>query len=415
MGEKAYGLLDSLVEVSWIVWNRKCPSLRYRVSTSLLRKARDVYRKRLHRLPSPCLEYDLLLKRGYMKEKHWIYAIFMAVAESLPLLYQKCSRKEILNSVLAKASLGASSKLLDNLNDEIHTVEEAYSSLKNYLSALQTGEFKKKRSTPVERAESSACEMASWIYHYLDCNVPAFNLYVNDCTKLVEGQIMSLKHKEKRWPSLAEYIESIAEKSIGDVWIDCDLCQFDLLDEQLVTLKKANEYIFKSSLVYDDVQDIYEDIRTRSVNSAVILGFERGAITVDDLAEMELSEVVFLLKESGVLRDTIHLADALFLKGVDSLMQVDDSRIDMKALVRSFRFVRLFNLRKLLMRNKDFWTLKQFLASFSDFENLRGQIPLQMFQLVSHEFHGTDGDHAGLGAGMNSAGIRGFPSGPLTL
>lgn len=393
MGEKAYGLLDNLVEVFWTAWNSTCPSLRYGVSTSLLGEAKGVYRSKLHNLPSECLEYDLLLKKGYMKEKHWVYAIFMAVAESLPLLYKECTQEEILQSVLAKASLGASSKLLDNLNDEIHTVEEAYNSLENYLSALRTGEFEKKCSSPVERAESSACEMASWIYQYSDCNVPAFNLYLDDCTKLVEGQILSLKHKEKKWPSLTEYIESIAEKSIGDVWIDCDLCQFDLLDEQLITLKKANEYIFKSSLVYDDVQDIYEDICTRSVNSAVLLGCERGTITLDDLAEMELSDIVSLLEESGILKDVIHLADALFLKGVDLLMQVDDPRIDMKALIRSFRFVRLFNLRKLLMRNKDFWTLKQFLASFSDFKYVRGQIPLQIFQLVNHEFQGMDNKH----------------------
>lgn len=336
-------------------------------------------------MPPDCMEYSLLLENQYMKEKHLIYAILMAAAESLPLLYRECTREVILKSILAKTSLGASSKLLDNLNDEIHTFEEALNSLENYLSALNTGEFEKKCNTPVERAESSACEMASWIYSSLNDEVPAFHLYIQDCTNLVTGQIRSLEHRKKRWPSLSAYVESITEKSIGDVWIDIDLCQFDVLDNSLMKLKKANEYIFKSSLVYDDVQDIFEDIRTHSVNSAVILGIEGNVITPDDLQEMESFNIVSLLRESDILRETVYLADALFLKGVDILMQVKNSCIDMKGLLKSFKLVRLFNLRKLLMMNKDFWTLKQFLASFSDFECLRRQVPIQ-FSLVTDGF-----------------------------
>jgi hypothetical protein len=373
---------NMLVETLWMMWNTTCASLRFVPASSLIEEANRVYRTRLRSLPLDCMEYDLLLKNRYMKEKHWIYAIFMAAAESLPFLYQKCTRKEILRCILAKASLGASSKLLDNLNDEIHTVEEAYNSLENYLSALKTGTFEAKSRSSVEQAESSACEMASWLYHYLDCDAEAFSLYVHDCTTLVEGQIQSLQHKSTGWPSLAEYVESIAEKSIGDVWIDCDLCQFGFLDSQLMKLKKSNEYIFKSSLVYDDVQDIYEDIQTESVNSAVIRGIEQGIISPDDLVEMDSSEVVELLRKEGILKDIIHLADALFLKGISILRQVDLSYIDMKGLLQSFRLVRLFNLRKLLKRDKDFWTLKQVLASFSDFQHLQDLIPSQILRLV---------------------------------
>jgi hypothetical protein len=55
----------------------------------------------------------------------------------------------------------------------------------------------------------------------------------------------------------------------------------------------------------------------------------------------------------------------------------------MKGLLQSFRLVRLFNLRKLLMMNRDFWTLKQVLASFSDFGYLKDQIPPSMSRLVN--------------------------------
>ena len=383
MEKEVWGMLERSAETLWMIWNSTCPSLRYRVSNPVIEEAKSIYKRRLHNLPPEYLGYGSILREGYMKEKHWIYAIFMAAAESLPLLYRQRPREDILHSILAKASLGASSKLLDNLNDEIHTQKEAYRSLENYLSALTTGTYEKKLASPVERAESSACEMASWMYYYLDHDAEAFTVYVQDCSTLVEGQVMSLKHKDSEWPSLRDYVESIAEKSIGDVWIDVDLCQFTVLDESLLTLKKSNEYIFKSSLVYDDVQDIFEDIQTKSVNSAVILGIERGIISPDDLVERSPSELVDLLKASGVLTDIVHLADALFLKGVTLLMDVDSSHIDMKGLLQSFRLVRLFNLRKLLMMNRDFWTLKQVLASFSDFGYLQDQVPPSMSRLVN--------------------------------
>lgn len=378
-----YGQLNKILETVWLMSNTTCPSLSYRTSSTLIAEAKTIYETRLRTLPPPYMEYNLLLKKGYMKEKHWIYAIVMAAAESLPLLYRTCTPEQIQRSVMAKASLGASSKLLDNLNDEIHTVEEALDSLENYLSALKTGTFREKCASSVEQAESTSCEMASWVYHYLNKDAEAFSLYKADCTKLVNGQIASLRHKGNRWPSLADYVASIAEKSIGDVWIDIDLCQVDALDQSLIYLKKANEYIFKSSLVYDDVQDIYEDLHTRSVNSAVILGMEKGIISTDDLEEMDTSALVHLLEEQDVLKEIIYLADALFLKGVDILVQVDNSLVDMKGLLRSFRLVRLFNLRKLLLMNKDLWTFKQFLASFSDFSCLRDQIPTQISQLVN--------------------------------
>jgi hypothetical protein len=328
------------------------------------------------------MEYDALLERAYMKEKHWVYAILMATMESLPLLYQKCTKEEILQSVLAMNWLGTSSKLLDNLNDEIHTVEQALDSLENYLRALTSGRYEMKADSPVQMAESSACEMASWIYHCLDYDSPAFPLYRTDCCTLVEGQISSLEHKSAEWPSLEDYVGDVAEKSIGDVWIDIDLCQFDELDKDLFLVKKGNEYIFKSSLVYDDVQDITEDIQTESVNSAVLLALERDIITAADLEQSPPAEIVVLLERSGILNDIIYLADAFFLKGVLTFLEAESSWVDKKGLLYSFRLVRLFNLRKLLLLKKDMRTLKKVLESFSDFQSLQMTIPEEMGNLV---------------------------------
>lgn len=367
---------------AWMTMCTACPSLRYGVSSWLVGEAHTLCRKQLQTLPDGCMEYDALLERTYMKEKHWVYAILMATMESLPLLYQKCTREEILQSVLAMNWLGTSSKLLDNLNDEIHTVEEALDSLENYLSALTSGRYEMKKGSPVQRAESSACEMASWIYHCLDYDSPAFPLYRKDCYTLVEGQVTSLKHKSAEWPSLEDYVDAVAEKSIGDVWIDIDLCQFDELDKDLFLVKKGNEYIFKSSLVYDDVQDITEDIQTESVNSAVLLALERDVITAEDLEQHPPAELVVLLERSGILNDIIYLADAFFLKGVYTFLEAESSWVDKKGLLYSFRLVRLFNLRKLLMMKKDMRTLKKVLESFSDFQSLKSTIPEEMGNLV---------------------------------
>lgn len=381
MGRLTTTLVRNLGMTLWMAWSATCPSLKYRTSSFFISEAKVACRKNLKTLYNPCLTYDLLLKRAYLKEKHWVYAILMAAMESLPVLYKQCANQEILQSILAKTYLGASSKLLDNLNDEIHTVDEALDSLENYLHALIHGVYRKKTDTPVQMAESSACEIATWIYQSL-YGSPVFNTYVADCRTLVDGQISSLEHKNTAWPSLTDYVQDIAEKSIGDVWIDIDLCQFDELNNDLWLLKKSNEYIFKSSLLYDDVQDLQEDIETKSVNSVVILALERGAISYEDLDIMNPAELAEVLRRSDSADDIIYLADTFFLKGIYAFMDIETPAIDKKGLLQSFYLVRLFNFRKLLVMNKDVKTLKKALVSFSDFESLKEQIPEEIGALV---------------------------------
>ncbi|MGD2246830.1 MAG: hypothetical protein PVF58_00370 [Candidatus Methanofastidiosia archaeon] len=379
-------IIDSLVRntgiLMWMMWSTPCPSLRFGVSSSLISETENLCRHRLETFPSQCLRYNNLVKQEYMKEKHWIYAILMAAMESLPILHAECARTDIVNCVLAKAYLGASSKLLDNLNDEIHTVEDALDSLENYLCAMTQGIYTKKQESPVQKAESSACEIASWMYESVDHASPAFSYYVRDCATLVEGQISSLEHKNSHWPSLADYVNTIAEKSIGDVWIDIDLCQFGELDEDLLLLKESNQYIFKSSLLYDDVQDLLEDIETKSVNSAIVLALERDIISEDDLDEMDPADIVTLLRTQGVTEDIIHLADAMYLKGIYTFQKMERATMDKKGLLRSFQLVRVFNLRKLLAMNKDFKTLRRALASFSDITSLEQEIPEEINALI---------------------------------
>ncbi|MBU6999772.1 MAG: hypothetical protein HXS51_03335 [Theionarchaea archaeon] len=366
----------------WMAWSTTCPSLGFSVSSSLFQAAQTECKTRLERLPVHCLPYQELLEESYLKEKHWVYAVLMAVMESLPILHQRCAIHEILRSVLGKTYLGASSKLLDNLNDEIHTLDQALSSLQNYLDALTCGQYRVMEDSRVSRAESSACEMASWIYHTVDCDSAAFNWYVEDCKKLVKGQIASLDHKRTTWPSLAEYVSVITEKSIGDVWIDIDLCQAEELDRDVYLLKKSNEYIFKSSLLYDDVQDLIEDIETSSVNSVLLLGLERNIISEEDIKTLEPSQMQNLLYEANIVEDIIHLADAFFLKGIYAFLDIETEAVDKKGLLYSFQLVRLFNFRKLLREHRDRKTLKNVMASFSDMQSLRDTIPEEIGALV---------------------------------
>ncbi|MBU7014305.1 MAG: hypothetical protein HXS52_10975 [Theionarchaea archaeon] len=382
MGRIMGTLTRDIGMLCWMAWSTTCPSLRFSVSSSLAHIAHVACRTRLETLPAHCLPYHELLGESYLKEKHWVYAILMAVMESLPVLYGRRTQDEILHSVLGKTYLGASSKLLDNLNDEIHTVDQALSSLQNYLAALTCGHYQVNEDSKVSRAESSACEMASWIYTTLNDDSPAFTWYVEDCRKLVNGQVASLNHKRTTWPSLAEYVGAIAEKSIGDVWIDIDLCQVDEVDSDTHLLKKSNEYIFKSSLLYDDVQDLTDDIETTSINSVLLLALERKIISEADLENLQPAQLKVLLQEAGIVDDIIHLADAFFLKGIYAFQDIETTEVDKKGLLYSFQLVRLFNFRKLLLAQRDRKTLKKVMASFSDLQSLRDTIPEEIGALV---------------------------------
>ncbi|MCP8304891.1 MAG: hypothetical protein H3Z50_05430 [archaeon] len=347
-----------------------------------------------------CLDYPSIIDYGYMKEKHWVYAAYMATITSLPLLYKVCNVQEILKAIFAKTSFGANIKLLDNLNDETHDVSQAVDSLWNWLSAHTKGEYinRNKAQDPiVTMAENSAFKMETWVFEAVSscrlCTSEMHRAYLDDAIKWVKGQADSLKHKADRkgkLPSIRDYISYISEKSIGDLWMDIDLCFFESglkgfkdLFRAIKPLKIGNSLVFKSSLVYDDVQDIYEDLRTNSINSAVILALERGVISQGDLEDKSPHEIVKRLGEEQILMDTIRLADMVFLKGVEMVDTIDglDKTLDRQGLIQGFRFVRLFNLRKLLIRNKDYETMKLFSSSLGNFEKIKRTIPDDIMKL----------------------------------
>ncbi|MGQ9469833.1 MAG: hypothetical protein ACUVTD_08480 [Nitrososphaerales archaeon] len=402
--------LNSLYKASAILWFLLChryPSLRINTTYRFLKEAMRNYRDKLHNLSKEpfCLDYSSMIDLGYMKEKHWVYATYMATMSSLPILYKTCNAQEILGTILAKTSLGTSTKLLDNLNDKIHDVSHAFESLDNMLSAYTEGAYKSIRGdahNTVTGAENSAFEMGRWVFTTLKpCQIyapEAYSTYIKDVVKLYQGQVDSIRHKmaQKGYlPSIRRYLDSISKKSIGDIWMDIDLCflegslgGFSKDESRAINLLKiGNSLVFKSSLIYDDVQDIYEDLSTNSINSAIILAIERGIISQIDLKEKSQNRIFKRMEEEGILMKTIRLADMVFLKGiemVDSIGSSLDKILDKKGLIQGFRFVRLFNLRKLLIRDKNYKTIKLFFSSLEDFEKMKMNIPKDIMALQKY-------------------------------
>jgi len=109
-----------------------------------------------------------------------------------------------------------------------------------------------------------------------------------------------------------------------------------------------------------------------------------GVIDLDEINQNHPEETIRKLDKYGVTTDAIYLADLLFIKGVrrieDAKLYLPDI-IDWKALMFSFRFVRLFNLRKILLRRRDSETLGLFLTSLRSFDKIYDQIPERILTL----------------------------------
>jgi hypothetical protein len=116
----------------------------------------------------------------------------------------------------------------------------------------------------------------------------------------------------------------------------------------------------------------------------VILALEEGVVSERDLKEKSPDEIIERMKEQGILMKTIRLADMVFLKGIEIINSIGsslDEIIDKKGLIQGFRFLRLFNLRKLLIRKKNYEIMKLFFSSLEDFEKMKTYIPNDIMAL----------------------------------
>jgi hypothetical protein len=374
--------LSIMARIVWMLLSRKHASLRLNRISPLVKKALTEYDERLGSLAENphCLGSTALIREGLLKEKYWRFGIFMAAATSLPVLYTVVGEEELVQAVCAKASVSTSAKLLDNLNDMVHTYTQAVRSLSDYKSALAQGTYIPNGTSDITRAECSAHEIASWVHTIMLArgNGPPCK---KDIELLVAGQIASLQHKRGDYPSMKTYLSQVCERSIGNMWIDVDL-NF-LNQDRSSSLKKGNGYIFKSYLLYDDVQDIREDIKTNSVNSALILGMEQGLLCEKDIIPEKTEVIVQKLEEAGIFWDILSLGDLVFLEGLEAVSQCD-SAIDRKGLAASLGMIRMFTMRRTLQRERSITVLKAFLADGKKLTRVKETAPDHIQDLTKY-------------------------------
>jgi len=349
------------------------------------------------------LDLKTLELTNLLKSKHYFFASYISSISSFPVLY-RVAPDSISSSIFAKTSSALSVKLLDNVNDGIHSVNQAVNSLRLIDAAFTNSEFEfevNKKIDDTSLAENTAYLLARWTYDILNKNVSArsdtFRSYCEDVHTMIGGQLSSLKQKieENELPastklSIEDYLKMTVEKGIGTLWGNIDLCFYendrDYIDDKermgIGILKNGIDYVFKSTLIYDDVSDLIPDLNEDIVNIVVILGIERGLCDIDDVKKLDPKVLMKKLEKSKVIEDAIKLADVVFLKGVDQLQKAKTYSmdwIDIDALLFTASLLRMFNLRKWVLETKDFRSINLFLKSFDDFENLKDGIPDYIF------------------------------------
>jgi hypothetical protein len=93
------------------------------------------------------------------------------------------------------------------------------------------------------------------------------------------------------------------------------------------------------------------------------------------------------LRETGILMDTIRLADLFFITGIETLYGAKDPLegfLDRKGLIQSYRLLRMFLMRKILNMNRDYESLKLFFSSLGDLDRIKKAIPDDIMRLKRH-------------------------------
>ncbi|MEM4297077.1 MAG: hypothetical protein QW815_01755, partial [Nitrososphaerota archaeon] len=187
-------------------------------------------------LSSPSLaSYDELVEAGIMKRKYIIYSAYMATLSSYPLLARVAGLRGTVSTILAKMTLITSIKMLDNLNDTLHTREEAANSLERQTEAMAKGVF-----TPVEgedlktRAENSSLLLSTLIHRWISTATPRAHrmrrIFLDDLRRYMDGQRQSFSQRsfgDREQLDIYTYLRCVNEKSIGRIWVGLDLCMLE--------------------------------------------------------------------------------------------------------------------------------------------------------------------------------------------
>jgi hypothetical protein len=92
------------------------------------------------------------------------------------------------------------------------------------------------------------------------------------------------------------------------------------------------------------------------LNSVVLLALDKGFIDKSDVYSDPM-KLKSKLERDGILYSAIELGNLMFSLGLKELNKAKDysSRIDIDALIFSVYILRVFSLRKWLMKQHDWW------------------------------------------------------------
>ncbi|NIM44561.1 MAG: hypothetical protein GTN80_02490 [Nitrososphaeria archaeon] len=395
-------LFYRLAGMGTLKYMNKFPSIDSKKVIYMIRKTIHQFKRQLEgvRQNPSYLSYEVLRELGLLKEKHIYYASYLAAVSSFPILYQ-VDDEDITDAMLAKMAFVLSIKALDNISDQLHTFDQAVKAMQKYDVALTSEIFdiESECKGEISRAQNTTFLIARWTYDIIarsiDKSLDMFRAYIDDAHKFDDGQISSMYQKvdgktgEVPDITVKDYLKTISEKSVGALWLDIDLCFYEKnfevqgMERKGIELyRKGIDYVYKSSLIYDDAQDIIPDLEDNIVNIAVLQGAERGACSIDDVKTLTPRALAQKLEKNGSIMDTIYLADLVFLKGIDYLIKAKNylKRIDIDATVFGSRFLRAFNLRKWTLKRKNLHSTYIFLASFDRFDSIKASIPSHVLE-----------------------------------
>jgi hypothetical protein len=272
---------------------------------------------------------------------------------------------------MAKAASVVGIKALDNINNALHTKEQAIRSLYRYQSALLDEDYTlNPGSDRTSLAENSTLIITRVAYDTLSRRraPTCWRLFREDAIRLVDGQVDSF---DQKWDEnvqhldISAYLDKIIEKSIGGIWIDTDLCIYEDCAGrpfgEINPLRMGADYLYKSCLLYDDVTDLYDDLRDKIINSPVILAMERGSLTLDKLTSSQPPEIYRLLLREGVLKEILKMGDTYFKEALRYFERLSDPDMDKAGFLFSAYIMRVFLLRKLLMNARNLHNIFIFL------------------------------------------------------
>jgi hypothetical protein len=374
----------------------------YTRSSSKFRKSLDNVQNTPHKI-----DYESLLGLGLLKIKHYVYGSYLATFSTIPILNKISNDKDILESIFMKNSMAISTKVIDNLNDEWHDPKFAIECIDKLPDAFIQGEYgySENSNSRIGKAENTALEIASWVGKCLQNikeKAPASSiLFARDVDRLVSGQKDSFYHKsyKKNKPILKmeDYLEKVTEKSIGSLWSDPDLCFLEKnsngfstkVRKKATSIRISSDLLIKSCLIYDDVVDFFYDLKTNSLNSMLVLAYDRGVTNPEEINKTSPETLLQTMYNKGIVSDMISIGDMIFLKAINSLNEIksNDQIIDVKGLEFHHRLLRLFNLRKMIVRDRNIGGIRYALDSLGNLESLKENIPAHLKYLEKY-IHG---------------------------